>query len=302
MPHRKLPTSVNRSVLGFTTAALLAGPFAATALAQVDTEIPPKPRADAILVEGVWVDPLTLEPIELATEMASEAAKTAAPVTKTVTKTVNDTVPTDGGSEPGGGGSAPVPGGAPAPGGSETGGGGGSGTTAPLPGGKKTTAGDSGATPIQEGRSTGGRQTRAGGRARAATATRAAATTEAPRHYMAGSGSVQFNPGTSPWNGFSTTMSSLTLQPFEEPIVSVPGYGLPGQAASLLLNDPVAAPPATAQPETHAATGFSPVPASSNATPTDIPAWLLATSTGLLMLVAAGHFVRATTRSMLPDS
>ena len=295
MPHRKLPSSFNRSVLGFTTAALLAGPFAATALAQVDVQIPPKPRADAILVNNVWVDPLTLEPIELASETVGKATETAAPVTKTVQDTVTKSVPTsDDPTESGGAAPAPVPGTDSSP--NEQGGG---GSTTPLPGGNKSAAGG-GATPINEG---GNRGTSTAARNdRRAAATPQSTTTAPARHYMAGSGSVAFNPGVNPWNGFSSTMSSLTLQPFEEPIVSVPAYGIPGAAAGLVLDDPVAAPPASAQPETHATTGFSAVPASSNATPTDIPAWLLATSTGLLMLVAAGHFVRATTRNMVPES
>lgn len=268
MAHRKLVSALNRSLLAASTAALVAGPLALSAGAQSLETVTDTTRT---VTDGVretlphevecLLTPDEPNPGTRAEEEACELeaqADATAPAAKPARKAAKAKAmealkAIDGGEDAPAGGALAGEDEESAPTQNQTG------------GSKVSTAGEDPerVTPIE-------RQ-------------------EAARRSSASSGSVRFNadgpivPGT-------RSFSDLTLQPFQTPVVSVPPlYDLPQIASNFLtggeLETPLAAEAMTGL-ATSTPTNMIP---SSSGTPTDVPLWLLASATGLVMLVGAGH-------------
>ena len=266
MAHPKLATAVQRSLLTATTAALMVGPLAGAGLAQ-DAVIDPLLNLtceEAKATENDELRELYVE--EFCTDAEAEATespldKSVDEVTGTVDKALGDAGAVAPDDETGGDGE---------------GGGSGGGGVLPAPDtdnptNKKkvsTTGGDGGFTGVSEGGTTDGRN-------------------QAPAG-VRGAGAVGYNTNGPILPGMRSN-SSLTLQPFAAPLVSVPPvYDLPQIASSLFggdaatAEDPLVAGAATAT-SASAANGFT-----ATADPTG---WLAATATGRIMLVGAGHAI-----------
>ena len=273
MAHHKLTTVVGRSFLTATAAAMIVGPLAAAGAAQTLEGVTDTLKltceeafeAEAGTDETKLVEEFCTD-AELA-ELTSPLDKSVDDVTTTVDKTVGDT--TAGAPSPTApGGEEPAPSGPVDP---EAVPGGGGGEPAPNPG-PKTDVGSTGNdfTGVDEGTPTGMEKGRV----------RPGATTSTPVE-SAGYG---FNAD-GPFRPGMRSNSSLTLQPFAAPLVSVPPiYELPQIAQQLFGGDSAAEVPAATAAAPYSATGYT-------ATSADPTGWLAATATGLIMLVGAGHAI-----------
>ena len=267
MAHPKLTTVVHRSLLAAGTVALLAGPFAAVGAAgTLDgvTDALDLTCEEAFETEkAALIDEFcTAEELE---ELTSPLTKSVDEVTKTVdgTKTtVEDTVnkQTDDGGEDAEG--SPDPTDEVLPDDGKTGG----------KGGTKVEGAGETPTSLEEGTTSGTAGAKPGKNV----------TTSGTRVEAQGYGyntDGPFRPG-------MRSNSSLTLQPFAAPLVSVPPvYELPQVAQQLFGTTTTGA--SAADPQVATAGGYSPTGASS--TSADPTGWLAATATGLIMLVGAGH-------------
>ena len=284
MAHPKLATVFNRSLLAASTAALIAGPLAAAGSAQsletvtdttskvVDLTCDEAKKTEDLELIAEFCEENELSgPLAKATEEArAELEKEAAKATATVENTTGVKAPTD----PTGGGG----------GGDDDGGddGSGGGDTAPdsSPTGSVLPPAPSGSdevksSPKAPARS---RQVRNQG--------------EHPRGISAGGPGGSTSSYDGPVYSGMQTNSSLTLQPFAAPLVSVPPvYELPQVAQDLFgigdeavtSEDPmVAMAGETTATSAYASNGFT-------ATPADAGGWLAATATGLIMLLGAAH-------------
>lgn len=269
MAHPKLATVVNRSLLTVTAAALTVGPLAGAAFAQDGSLV--DPVLDLTCKEAKATEDLALIK-EFCPEAEAEATespldKSVDEVTGTVDKTVTDTTktvaPAEDTTDGGGGGED----GEPDPG------------TVLSPSKEKPTSsdvgttGDGGFTPVEEGANDGGRS-------------------QGERANPAAPGEFAYNTDGPVLPGMRSN-SSLTLQPFAAPLVSVPPiYELPQIASQLFggdsaatAEDPLVAGAATATgASAYSPTGYS-------ATSADPTGWLAATATGLIMLVGAAHAI-----------
>lgn len=278
MAHPKLATVVGRSVVTAATAALMVGPLAAAGAA-AELLDPAKDltceEAKATEVEDL-IKEFCDEPEAGATE--SPLDKSVDEVTETVDETVGG-VPEDAPEADNGGG-----------GGDDGGGSGDGGTTEPVDdvvGGKEVEKTDDGEgfTGVDEGSAGGSDDNR--NRSREASRERAGAGAGQSAGYGYNADGP-FRPG-------MRSNSSLTLQPFAAPLVSVPPvYELPQIASQLFGSDAAATAedPLVAGAEASTATtasGYSPT--GYTATSADPTGWLAATATGLIMLVGAAHAI-----------
>ena len=279
MAHPKLATVVGRSLLTATAAALMVGPLAAAGAAQTLDGV-----TDALKLTCEEAFETEKEALidEFCTDAELEALtspldKSVDEVTETVDKTVTEVAPTaapDDGApeeEPGtGGGIIPE---------DETGG-------SPAPGGNGGTdvgsTGGSGFEGVDEGGATAG-GTRNG---RDRTPARAGASSTRESNGYGYNADGPFRPG-------MQSNSSLTLQPFAAPLVSVPPiYELPQIAQQLFGSDSAATAEDPMVAGSTSATQASPYsPTGYSATSADPTGWLAATATGLIMLVGAGHAI-----------
>ena len=275
MAHPKLATVVGRSLLTATAAALMVGPLAAAGAAQTldgvtDTLKLTCEEALATEDEALIEEFCTQAELDALT---SPLDKSVDEVTKTVDKAVEDTAPATTpdeeppAEEPGTGTVLPED----------------DGSSSPAPGGDGggTTVGATGndPTPVDEGRTSPGARNNTNNR----TPARAGSTGAPESHGYGYNADGPFRPG-------MRSHSSLTLQPFAAPLVSVPPvYELPQIAQQLFGSDSAA----TAQdPMVASATQASPYsPTGYSATSADPTGWLAATATGLIMLVGAGHAI-----------
>lgn len=276
MAHPKL-TAVNRTLIAASAAALMAGPMAAVgAAASVDTVVDSTGKVvedltceealkteDEELIEG-FCDPDEIpDPVK---DPVRKAKKTADKATNDSTKTVNDVVAATGGDndDDGSSGGTPVAPGESAP----SGGDGGDDPDKNRKGNKVQAADDGGFRPYKPD----GARSDTGGR-------------QVSRRPATYNQDGPFRPG-------MRSHSQLTLQPFAEPVVSVPPvYELPQIAQQLFTgtSDDTAANPVVAGDATTTEEAGAFAPASYNATPADPTGWLAATATGLIMLVGAAH-------------
>lgn len=280
MAHPKLATVVGRSVLTATAAALMVGPLAAAGAAQTvdgvtDTlkltcEEALKTEDEALIKEFCTQEELDA--------LASPLDKSVDEVTKTVDKTAAEVAPTpvpdDGAPE-----QDPDTGVVPD-----------DGSGSPAPGGDgDTRVGPAGSDPIpvdENGANQGSRNNNGNtnnSRDRAA----ARAESRTPESHGYGyNADGPFRPG-------MQSNSSLTLQPFAAPLVSVPPiYELPQIAQQLFGSDTAAGAEDPMVAGTASATQASPYsPTGYSATSADPTGWLAATATGLIMLVGAGHAI-----------
>ena len=278
MAHPKLATVVGRSLLTATAAALMVGPLAAAGAAQTLDGVTDtldltcneafETGKDALIDEfctQAELDALT-----------SPLDKSVDEVTETVDKTVTEVAPTTAPEEeapaeqPDPGTVLPEDDGSSAP--------------APTDGGG-TDVGSTGGSeprPVDEGgTTTSGTQTN---NTRTRTQVRAASSGTPESHGYGYNADGPFRPG-------MQSHSSLTLQPFAAPLVSVPPvYELPQIAQQLFGSDSAAG--AEDPMVASSATQASPYsPAGYSATSADPTGWLAATATGLIMLVGAGHAI-----------
>lgn len=279
MAHPKLATVVGRSLLTATAAALMVGPLAAAGAAQTVDGVTDAVKLtceeafateDAALIKEFCTQ---AELDALTSPLDKSVDEVTTTVEKTVTETAPTTVPDDGApaEDPGAGNVVPDDGGAgsPAPGGGKDG----------TPVG---TTGDGGMTPVDENGANSGARNSNNNRSRQA---RGGSNTP-ESHGYGYNADGPFRPG-------MRSHSSLTLQPFAAPLVSVPPvYELPQIAQQLFgsdtaagAEDPMVAGAASAtQASPYSPTGYS-------ATSADPTGWLAATATGLIMLVGAGHAI-----------
>jgi hypothetical protein len=277
--HPKLATVINRSLLAASTAALVAGPLAAAGLAQsLDVTEGVTSAVELTCDEALETEDIALiaefcEPDEVpaplaeATEEARAALDAAEEETtataEKVTATVSDEAPTDDGGSGGGGDSDPdsSPTGSLLP----------SSPTSPTGPTAPTADDPTGSSPDRS------RKVRNSG--------------ENIRGFDGAShgesAKTNASYGAGPGYGGMRSNSSLTLQPFEAPVFSVPPvYELPQVAQQLFGLDSTATDPAAAGAMD--ATAMS-ATSSSSATPADPTGWLAATATGLIMLMGAAH-------------
>ena len=282
MAHPKLSAAVSRSLVAASAAALIAGPMAGAGFAQVEGTID-------TLKDLTCEEAKKTEDEKLIAEFCPEAEPSESPLSKSVdevTQTTDDTVKQaeetvapkedgDGGEGGESGGGGPLPGGTPDP--TNTDGGGGK-----VGGGSNVEGSGNNFSPVDEGgsRNTGGTQER--------NLPPGAGTRNAPEGFGYGPGGAF--PG-------MQSQSSLTLQPFQGPLVSVPPvYELP-QIAQDLFGTTTATPADAPQVAGAAGTAGSTATAASpysaaggfTATTADPTGWLAATATGLIMLVGAAH-------------
>ena len=270
MAHHKLATVAGRSFLTATAAALIVGPLAAAGAAQTVEGVTDTLKLtceEAFETEDTKLIEQFCTEAELAELPTSPLEKSVDEVTSTVDKTVGET--TAGAPSPEAPGEEePAPSGPVDPEvvpGDDDG-----GQAAPKPG-TKTDVGSTGGnfSGVDEGSGIQKGSKRPG------------TTTSTPVE-SAGYG---FNMD-GPFRPGMRSNSSLTLQPFAAPLVSVPPiYELPQIAQQLFSGDSGAeAPVAATAASPYSATGYS-------ATSADPTGWLAATATGLIMLVGAGHAI-----------
>ncbi len=298
MAHPKLSAAVNRSLLAASAAALIAGPLAGASLAQTDGVL--DPLTDLTCEEAKKTEnkeliaefcPAEEEPSESplsksVDEVTSTTEKTVKQVKETV-KRVEETVAPKQEEE-----------GEQNESGRNGGGGGGGGGTPdpteilkedPTTGGDGPTGGPTGGTEVENSGSnfTKVDENGGGGSKDARGADRKRTGTSTPAYSYNENG--PFLPG-------MQSQSSLTLQPFAAPLVSVPPvYELPQIAQELFGTTTAASPEAPVAADAAAtaattSTAASPYSAAGYAATTADPTgWLAATATGLIMLVGAGH-------------
>ena len=277
MAHPKLSTVINRSLLAASTAALIAGPLAAVGTAQsletvtgtADGAIDltcdeAKETKDLELIAEFCEEAELSGPLAKATEEARQTLEQEAKnATTTVEKTTGVKAPTD----PTGGGG----------GGDDDGDSGGDSSPDSAPATSVLPAGGSNEKPKAQT----SRQVRNQG--------------EQPRGI---SGGVQGESakttmadgyGGSAYSGMQTN-SSLTLQPFAAPLVSVPPvYELPQVAQELFGLGSAATDGTAVAMADGTTTATSAYSGGFTATPADASGWLAATATGLIMLLGAAH-------------
>lgn len=289
MAHPKLTAAVNRSLLAASAAALIAGPMAGAGFAQVEGTVDTLKDLTCEEAKKTQDEKLIAEFCPEEEESESPLSKSVDEVTKTTDKTVKQVEETiapkkddggkGGGESGGGGGGGPV---SQLPGGSPTGDGGNDGGGGKNVGGGTNVEGSgNNFNPVDEGRARNNANAQQRNQPNAGI-----------RNAPEGFGlNAPFLPG-------MQSQSSLTLQPFAGPLVSVPPvYELPQIAQELFgtttatpaAEDPmVAAGAPGAQAST--ATAASPYSAAGfSATTADPTGWLAATATGLIMLVGAAH-------------
>ena len=269
MAHPKL-SAVQRSFVAVSTAALVAGPLAVAGLAQTGDALDTLKLTceealkteDALVIEEFC----TAEELEALSPLTKSVDAVVTPTKDGATKAVDEAAPTqdDGGDD---GESAPT-----------------SPTDAVI--GDDDKASD----PTRRKVGGAGENMRGfddeGSTAGSGTTQQEAARKD--RERAAATGNRGYNADGPILPGMQS-YSSLTLQPFAAPLVSVPPvYELPQVAQQLFGSttdatavDPQVAGTATAA-SPYSATGFS-------ATSADPTGWLAATATGLIMLVGAGH-------------
>ena len=276
--HPKLASVINRSLLTATTAALIAGPLAAAGVAQTTDDLTGTLKLtceEALKTEETkLIDEFcTAEELEALGSPLSKSVDEVTKTTESTTKTVTETVAPksdDGGDKDGE--SSPAP-------------------KVLEPTDEKTNTGTevgpaAGEKPrgFDPGESSAAASSGKSKAARKAAANRAAAAKQAPEFNYNADGPIL--PG-------MQSHSSLTLQPFAAPLVSVPPvYELPQVAQQLFgsTSDATAADPQVAGASGSTATAASPYsPTGFSATSADPTGWLAATATGLIMLVGAGH-------------
>lgn len=266
MAHPKLASVVQRSVLTASTVALMVGPLAAAGAAQTLTdgiETLKLTCEEALKTEDAAVieEFCTAEELEA---LGSPLLKSVDEVTKTVDGTAKEAGETVAPKQEEEG---------------ETG-----GQTDPgevLAGGKDRPKGET------EVENTGGNFSAVdeGGGASATTNERSTRGTKVEAKGYGFNGDGPFRPG-------MQSNSSLTLQPFAAPLVSVPPvYELPQVAQQLFgtTADATAADPQVAGANSTATSASPYSPTGYSATTADPTGWLAATATGLIMLVGAGH-------------
>lgn len=278
MAHPKLATMFNRSLLAASTAALIAGPLAVAGSAQsLDPVIDEVTKAtDLTCEEALKTEDLELiaefceedelpAPLAKATEEARQKLeKESQQTSETVEKTTGVKAPApppsdDGDSDNGGSGGGSNPDSSP--------------TGSVLPPSSGSGEKPAAKTPSKS------RQVRNQG--------------QQPRGISYGGHGDRSSTTYSGGPGYTgmRSNSSLTLQPFAAPLVSVPPvYELPQVAQDLFgIGDE----PATATDDPMVAMADGTTATSAYATgpgsPADPSGWLAATATGLIMLLGAGH-------------
>ena len=281
MAHPKLTTVVGRSFLTATAAALIGGPLAVAGAAQTLDDATNTLKMtceeafkteDAELIKQFCTEAELAELEEAAGPLEKSVDDVTTTTEKTVTdttKTVEKTVSSDGGD--GGQGGTTDPGTVLGDDGTKDGG---SSPTQPKTGTDVGSTGDGGFTGVDEG-SNGGIE-----KGRAGAGRNNSSQVEAQSYGYNADG--PFRPG-------MRSYSSLTLQPFASPLVSVPPvYELPQIAQQLFGGDTAAG---AEDPMVAASATSASSPAGYTATSADPTGWLAATATGLIMLVGAGHAI-----------
>ena len=252
MAHPKLASVTRRSLLIAATAALVTGPLAVAGTAQ---------NLETITNSATQILDLTCEQAkdtedqELIDEFcpeeeggsASSPEETVKSGGDTVTTTVEDTTAGDGGGDDGGGSTGGVP-------------------NPVRPSRDQESTGGSNFTPVDD-----------SSRTKRRSESRASSSNVQSQAGSAFNANGPIRPGMSSY-------SELTLQPFAQPLVSVPPvYELP-QIAEQMFGSTTA----TGVPDPAAATSATSFSGGA-AGATDPAGWLAATATGLIMLVGAGH-------------
>ena len=276
MAHPKLATAAQRSFVAATTAALVAGPLALAGLAQTGETIGTLEGLKLTCEEALETEDAnvieefcTAEELETLSPLTKSVDEVVKPTKDAVTKAADDVAPKqeDGGD------------------------GGEAGPTSPT----DAVIGDDDKPKSPTKTKVGGAGENVRGfddeqpTTTSGTATQQEADRKAERdRAAAATGNRGYNADGPILPGMQS-YSSLTLQPFAAPLVSVPPvYELPQVAQQLFgsTTDATAADPQVAGTATaaspYSATGFS-------ATSADPTGWLAATATGLIMLVGAGH-------------